>query len=284
MFGYVTVYKPELKIKDYAKYKAYYCGLCRVLLEEYGLTGQMTLSYDMTFAVVLLTSLYESETKTLAKRCKVHPVKKIPMLVNEMTDYAAKMNIVLSYYHLLDDWNDEKSIVGLAASTAMKKKTHKIEKEFPRQSQKIKASLKRLAMLEKEQCENIDEAAGCFGELMAELLVYKEDMWAGDMRQIGFYLGKFIYIMDAWDDLEKDIKKGNYNPLKKLYREHPQEEYDKICLDMLTMMMAEVSSAFEKLPCLLDADILRNIIYSGVWTKYNKILAERAKEKSIDGK
>ena len=106
MFGYVTVYKPELKIKDYTKYRAYYCGLCRVLMEDYGITGQLTLSYDMTFLVILLTSLYESDTNFMLKRCKAHPVKKNPMLTNAMTSYAAKMNIVMSYYHLVDDWND----------------------------------------------------------------------------------------------------------------------------------------------------------------------------------
>ena len=68
MFGYVTIDKPELKIKDYTRYKAYYCGLCRVLLESYGFTGQMTLSYDMTFAVILLTSLYECETRLVTHR------------------------------------------------------------------------------------------------------------------------------------------------------------------------------------------------------------------------
>ena len=78
MFGYVTVYKPELKIKDYTKYRAYYCGLCRVLMEDYGITGQLTLSYDMTFLVILLTSLYENDTNFMLKRCKVHPVKKNP--------------------------------------------------------------------------------------------------------------------------------------------------------------------------------------------------------------
>lgn len=284
MFGYVTVFKPELKIKDYTKYKAYYCGLCRKLLEDFGISGQMTLSYDMTFLVILLTSLYECETKTVMKRCKSHPIKREPMLINEMTDYAAKMNIIMSYYHLVDDWHDEKSPLGLAGSAALKRKAKMAEREYPRQAEAIRKALKKLAVYEKEDCASIDLPAGCFGSLMAEMIVMKEDVWEKDLRQIGFFLGKFIYIIDAWDDLEKDLKKGNYNPLKSIHETLSQDDYENTCRDMLTMMMAQVSDAFERLPCLLDADILRNIIYAGVWAKYNKILKERTDKKEQTGK
>ena len=108
MFGYVTVCEPELKVKDLKKYRAYYCGLCRTLKEDYGFMGQMTLTYDMTFAVILLSSLYETITKHEEHRCKVHPVKKQTMRRNEMTEYAADMNLLLAYYHLEDDWQMRK--------------------------------------------------------------------------------------------------------------------------------------------------------------------------------
>lgn len=282
MFGYVTVYKPELKIKEYYKYRAYYCGLCRTLLENYGVTGQITLSYDMTFVVILLTSLYECETKTQTHRCKVHPVKKSPMLTNEMSLYAAKMNIILSYYHFKDDWNDDKSLPGLAGTAALKGKVRKIEEEYPRQCRAIKKGLKKLSEMEDKDSQNIDETAGCFGDLMAEMMVYKEgDMWEPYLRRIGFYLGKFIYIMDAVDDIEKDIKKDNYNPLKTLYTSMDRDAFLKMSHQMLTMMMAEVSSAFEQLPCLWDADILRNILYAGVWNKYNKLIEKPRSEEEL---
>ena len=88
MFGYVTANEPELKVKDYHKYKAYYCGLCQSLKRQYGSAGQLTLAYDMTFVIILLTSLYESETKAESHRCKMHPLKPQPMLENEITEYA----------------------------------------------------------------------------------------------------------------------------------------------------------------------------------------------------
>ena len=129
MFGYVTANEPELKVKDYHKYKAYYCGLCQSLKRQYGSAGQLTLAYDMTFVIILLTSLYESETKAESHRCKMHPLKPQPMLENEITEYAADMNLIMAYYHLEDDWKDEKKVAGLLGSMALKRK---IEKAIPR--------------------------------------------------------------------------------------------------------------------------------------------------------
>ncbi len=273
MFGYVTVYKPELKIKDFEKYKGYYCGLCRSLKSEYGISGQLTLTYDMTFAIILLTSLYESETKCSNHRCVVHPIYKKMMLQNEISEYAAAMNVILAYYHLEDDWKDEKSVKGYMGSALLRKKVRGIEEQYPRQCSIIKGKLQQLQEYEKNNIEDIDIVAGCFGEIMSELFVYQEDCWEQTLRQIGFYLGKFIYIMDAYDDIEKDRKNQSYNPLCTLYEEHLKcgtiDVFRSRCFEILQMMMAETSAEFEKLPCLLDIDILRNILYDGVWVKYN---------------
>lgn len=276
MFGYVNINKPELKVKDFYRYKAYYCGLCRTLRSNYGQFGQMTLSYDMTFLVILLTSLYESETVRKKKRCVVHPIRKQDTLCNEITEYVADMNIALSYHHLMDDWQDEKSISGLTGAKVLKRDYKKIYKKYPEKCEKISECLKQLQECEKSKDTNIDTVSRCFGELMSELFTYRKDTWEQQLRKIGFYLGKFIYILDAYDDIEKDIKHDSYNPLIPVYK---NETFDYDCRDMLTMMMAACSSEFEKLPCLVDIDILRNILYEGVWTKLNKIHDERVKRK-----
>ena len=276
MFGYVTICEPELKMKDYRKYRAYYCGLCKALKERYGVTGQITLTYDMTFAIILLTSLYESKTEHEEHICKIHPLKKQSMLLNNITEYAADMNVVLAYYHMVDDWKDEKKINAYVGIKALRNKAYKIEKIYPRQCNAIKENLRRLDTLEKENCNNIDYVSGCFGTLMEEIFVYKDDIWAPTLRKLGFYLGKFIYIMDAYDDIEKDIKNKAYNPLKLMYE---KEGFEEKILSMLKMMMAEVALQFEKLPCILDEDILRNTLYDGVWVRYREKIKEKNKDK-----
>ena len=112
---------------------------------------------------------------------------------------------------------------------------------------------------------------------MAELFVYKKDVWEERLRKFGFYLGKFIYIMDAFDDIEDDIRKGSYNPLKKMYMDDG-ENFEINCEIMLKMMISEAAKAFEGLPLIEDSDILRNVIYSGVWTGFYKKIRKRDDE------
>ena len=275
MFGYVTICEPELKVKDLKKYKAYYCGLCRVLKEEYGFMGQMTLTYDMTFATILLSSLYESVADLETHRCKVHPVKKQMMLKNEITSYAAAMNVLLAYYHLDDDWQDDRKISSLMSKSMIYGKVKKIIDKYPRQSEAIRTSLAELSLCERDNSTDIDRTAGCFGRLMEELLLYREDMWEKSLRKMGFFLGKFIYLMDAYEDLPEDLKKDKYNPLRKIYAE---PEYEERIRQILCMMIAESTAEFERLPCLVDVDILRNILYDGVWSRYNKIQMKKSEE------
>jgi hypothetical protein len=279
MFGYVNINKPELKMKHFYKYKAYYCGLCKTLKNKYGRLGQMTLSYDMTFLILLLTSLYESETVNEQDRCLIHPIKKHDTLVNDITEYVADMNIALSYHHFLDDWMDEKQLIGLAGAQVLKRAYRTISQKYTRQCDEINQCLNRLQECEKQEERNIDYVSRCFGELMSEIFVFKKDMWEEPLRQIGFYLGKFIYILDAYDDIDKDIKRGSYNPLKWM---SSKETFDQECSVMLTLMMAECTKAFEKLPCLIDIDILRNILYEGVWTKFELIQSQRKEKKGTN--
>jgi hypothetical protein len=275
MFGYVNINKPELKVKEFYQYKAYYCGLCRTLRKNYGPIGQLTLSYDMTFLIILLTSLYECSTERKKSRCVVHPVRKQMILQNEITKYVADMNIALTYHHLRDDWQDEKSLAGLTGSGVLRSEYKKICKKYPRQCLGISEALDKLTECETNSETEIDYVSRCFGELMSELFIYRQDVWEDKLRKIGFYLGKFIYLLDAYDDICKDMKKGCYNPLIPMFS---KESFDENCRDMLIRMMADCTGEFEKLPCLYDVTILRNILYEGVWTKFNKIQEDRKKE------
>ena len=277
MFGYVTANELELKMKDFHKYRSYYCGLCQSLKTKYGISGQMTLTYDMTFAILLLTSLYECETTRKECRCSVHPLKKRVILQNEITDYAADMNLILAYFHLKDDWEDEKKLTALAGSKVVLHKVKKAMERYPRQCEVIQKELRNLSEYERQDCMEIDAPAGCFGRLMEEIFVYRKDCWEDKLRRMGFYMGKFIYIMDAYEDLPEDMKNHSYNPLKEMAKE---DEYEARCKEILFMMMGECAAAFEQLPCVLDIDILRNILYDGVWKRYQKLQEKSAIKKS----
>ncbi len=273
MFGYIVINKAEMKFKDYDMYHSYYCGLCKRLKACYGRRGQMTLSFDMTFLIVLLTGLYEPETTLETVSCIAHPLEKHQARTNIFTDYAAAMNLVLSYYKCKDDWHDEGHRKSYLAARVLHSKMTAVKNQFPEKVSRIAATLKKLSFYEQEQEMNLDKMAGLFGDIMAEIFAYRKDEWEISLRKAGFFLGKFIYLMDAYEDVEKDIKSGSYNPLKTAFQ--TDDDFAENCKQLLTLMIAECSREFEKLPILLHADILRNILYSGVWCRYTAVTAKR---------
>ncbi len=276
MFGYVLVDKPELKIREFDVYKSWYCGLCRTLKDRSGALGQLTLTYDMTFLVLILHGLYEPDMQCGECRCIAHPMQKHATRVDRFTEYAADMNLLLMYYKCMDDWNDNKKFSRLAFAKSLSGKCRKIEMRYPEKAAAIAASLAELSRLEVENCSDLDRVSGCFGRLMGEIMVCEKDLWEKDLRDLGFYLGKYIYLLDAYEDLEKDRQSGNYNPLIAMSE---TEEFEEQIFAILEMMMAECAVRFERLPILENAEILRNILYSGVWSRYD-IAKEKRKEAS----
>ncbi|MCM1245853.1 MAG: DUF5685 family protein [Roseburia sp.] len=275
MFGYVMANKPELKIREFDRYKGYYCGLCRQLKRRNGRLSQLTLTYDMTFLILLLSSLYEPAEWEERHRCMIHPGKKQKMIRNEITDYAADMNVLLSYYHFKDDWNDEKKVSGLFGMGAFARRAEKIAEKYPDKSRVIRDKLSDLAELERKNETRPDVISRPFGELMAELFCYRQDAFAEILRRFGFFLGKYIYLMDAYMDLEKDRKNGSFNPFADAWERADQEAdrdgettgkegFEGRIMQMLEGTMREAVVEFEKLPLEMDLPILRNILYEGV--------------------
>lgn len=267
MFGYVTINKPELKIKDYDKYQSYYCGLCRILKQRHGFMGQVTLTYDMTFLIILLSGLYEPAEEITIYRCPYNPLKKCNVTISEITEYGADMNILLAYYNLLDDWDDERNLLKKSASLLLENKCKQVINKYERQASVIKNSLEKLHQCEKNMEKDMDFVAGLMGEMLGEIFVYKQDEWEEHLRKMGFYLGKFIYLMDAYEDRKKDSKKGSYNPFYNLEKELSERDI----LFILNMMVTDCAKEFEMLPIIHNVEILRNIIYAGVWLKFDQI-------------
>lgn len=272
MFGYIVMNKPEMKFKDFDVYRSFYCGLCRELRERYGIAGQLSLNYDMTFVILLLSGLYEPSVCKGTTRCIIHPVIKQPVRKNEITEYAADMNLLLTYYKCMDDWNDEQKVLSLAYARLLKRGSKKAGAFYRGKTIRIISLLKQLSVWEKAGETDIDKMAGCFGRIMEEIFAFRQDNWESPLRRMGFYLGKFIYLLDAYDDVEKDAETGNYNPFSEDYI---MEGFEERVRQILMMMMAEACREFEKLPIIKYADILRNILYSGVWCRFQAATEKR---------
>ena len=265
MFGYIHANEVELTEENKITYQAYYCGLCQQLKKVYGTKGQLLLNYDMTFLVILLSGLYELENTHQAYNCARHPGRRQNVWINEATRYGADMNVLLSYHNSLDDWRDEHSMPKKMVAKALHEEYERIARAYPRQSKALEQYMQRLLEAETSGETNIDLVAGLTGEMLAEIFDWRGDEWSEELRCFGFYMGKFIYLMDAYEDCEKDRKNKQYNILSQMYGD---AEYETYCRQLLTSMMAECAKSFERMPILRHADILRNVLYSGVWTRY----------------
>ncbi|MDR0949099.1 MAG: DUF5685 family protein, partial [Lachnospiraceae bacterium] len=242
MFGYVVANQAMLAKEETAVYASFYCGLCHELGKQYGWIGRMTLNYDLTFLLLLLTALYEPQEFQKTIRCAAHPFKRKTIRTNEITTYIAQMNMILSYEKCADDWMDDRSITaylrknmigakiavdksdthdtGSAAHAAGRKNEDSASREpsetnenfmlreherINKKTEHIRSCLLEIHQIERERKPDLDAASGVFGQLLAEIVCYRQDVWREALSGLGFHLGKFIYLVDAYEDLESDI-------------------------------------------------------------------------------
>ena len=272
MFGYVTASWKELTKEQRDRYGSIYCGICRGIRANSGQPARIALSYDMAFLGALLLSLYEPEEASGKSACLIHPVSRRSWVDNDIIRYCADMNVALGYYNALDDWQDDRKPAAKLLAEVLGKHLPEIEARYPRQCAAIRDCIGALSRLEQENCGNPDEPAACFGRLMGELLVYREDLWAENLRQMGDALGRFIYLLDAALDYRKDLKKGKYNPYIAMGLGEDAQRWE----DYLVLTMARCTDFYERLPLVQDKELLDNILYSGVWVNY------RGKRKEAD--
>lgn len=263
MFGYVIINQSDLSEEELLRYRQCYCGLCHSLKERSGNLSRLMLTFDLTFLTLLLQALYEKEERENTGPCIIHPFKKQSWWQSEITDYAADMTVLLGYQKLMDDWNDDCNPLRLWESLPFKRHYRHVAQRYPRQSEVLEDRMAKLSFMEIQGEQDPDKAAGLFGDIMAEIFVYQEDYWSDTLRKMGQALGRFIYLMDAVVDLEKDRKTGNYNPLKEL-----PDSKDNHYRDFLEMLLGETVYYFDRLPIVDDVQIIKNILCSGVWSEY----------------
>lgn len=266
MFGFVTANIKELSKEEIARYNGVYCGICRRIRMQSSGASRFGLSYDMAFLALLLLSLYEPEEKSGKKACGFHPLNPRPWVDDPIIAYCADMNVALCYYKALDDYRDEGKTAARMAMGIYEKSMDRIAGRYPRQCKAIDRAIEELSRLEKAQCNDADLVASRFGELMAELFVYKEDHWEQTLRNMGMSLGRFIYLADAAIDYRSDLKKGNYNPYIAMETGVNWVRWE----EYLVMEMGRCTDYYQRLPLIQDKKILDNILYSGVWLSYRQ--------------
>lgn len=277
MFGYVIVNKDELKFKEFDIYQSFYCGLCKQLHRDFGRFGQMSLNFDMTFLTIVLSGLYEPKDIVEQERCVMHPLHKHTSRVNDYSKYGADMTILLTYLKCEDDWQDDHSYRSLAFQSILKKRYESMQTRYPEKVKAIGDALREISECEQASIYDLDRLANLFGIVLGEIFAYRDDVWRDKLYQMGNYLGRYIYLMDAYDDIEEDEKLGHYNPLAQALKRDDFEEWIK---EVLELMLAQSCTAFESLPILEYASIIRNVLYSGVWSKYETTKKKRSGEQN----
>ena len=277
MFGYITINGAALSEEEKARYRTYYCGLCRALHKTYGTLSRLTLSNDMTFLGLTLSSLYEPSALESAGICPVHPVRKQGYLKSAALDYAADMNILLTWYvsqdHLLDDHSTNAGLM----IRRLKPHYERLKQIYPDKCRQIETCLDRIHVLEAQTDVQLDALCQLSGRIVGEVFRWKDDIWGDALRCIGESLGGFIYLIDAMDDYDQDQHRRRFNPLKDF---HAQPDYFESLKQSLTLLAAQAAEALESLPLEQDVNLIRNVVYSGIWIRYEQLLSKSQKKEN----
>ena len=216
MFGYIAPLVPELKVKEHEAFKGYYCGLCKTIKEKYSNTARFMLSYDCAVLSLLLSSLSDEMPNVKKERCIASPFKKKTIISSRQAEYAAGVNVLLGYGKVKDTAVDDKKMYAHVLLALFQRQFKHASADYEELAEKFLLHLGSLAELEEKKCDNIDEVSSQFGELLAEVFSmapypFMDEGTKKAMHHLGYNLGRWIYIADAVDDIEKDYKKNRYN-------------------------------------------------------------------------
>lgn len=277
--------KGELKVRELDIFKGYYCGVC-TSLGKINYPTKYILNYDMTFLALFLSSI-NYETDRPKRRFCGYKISKVNYFENKFIDYAAYMNIILANRKLIDDYNDDKNYLSLMLSKIFDVRNNK---DFKEKIDRIDANLLEMSKLERENSSDIDRLSHLFGEITKETFDILDNRTGEVLKYLGYNLGRWIYVIDALDDLEGDIKNNKYNPIKYAFEfkgEEIKEFKDKIIDNirfMLYSYLENITKAYELIDLRKNKGILDNIIYLSLADKTEKVLkGEKASEKSIRG-
>lgn len=280
MFGYVQPLKPELKVKENEAFQGYYCGLCKAIKENYTNTARFMLNYDCAVLLLLYSSMSGETPGVRRERCIASPVKKKTVVASREASYAAAVNVLLGCGKIEDTARDEKRLSARALALFYRRVRGCAAKHYPELAGAFDTRLKALGALEEQDCADIDAVSGGFGLLLADVLSlapfdFMDEAARKTLWHFGYNLGRWIYIADAADDLEKDWKAKSYNVFLKrpftditILRENIREEAQF----NMHVSLAEACNAYELLDIKRDKPLLDNIMYLGLAKKTQEVL------------
>ncbi len=272
MFGYVSADKNELKVIELADYNACYCGLCRSIGTRYGQAARLTLNYDCAFLSMLLCGI-NGEREAEKSYCAYKPLSKKRVIAKDSPSFrfGADVEIALAWYKLKDDWDDERKIIALAGKTGLYSAFKKLQKLSKETAETVENGINALSKLEKANCTEIDEVANTFAQMMSELVEFaptEDKTQTTVLSHLMFALGRWIYLMDAWEDREKDAKKGSYNPFIASKKQNDKENASFLLHNALNKAIC----AYDLLDLKTHKGVLDNIMYRGCVAKTEKLL------------
>ena len=263
MLGYVVINKNLLSQEDFDVYRGYYCGVCKSIGRRYGQIPRLVLSYDIVFLAMVLSSLTDKDVNLQREHCIIHPFSKNPVIKDdEALDYAGDMLLILAYYNFLDDKEDEHKVRGTLGSGVLKSSVERLKKKYPEIAKSVDENISKLSGLEKEKSDSIDLTCEAFGNVLKDVFSGYPKIQGSDERRVlenlGYNLGRWIYIMDALDDYEEDKKSGSYNPL--IYRKQGMDGLE----DVIYNYLGNVSSSLDLLDIKKNKGIIDNIVMLGL--------------------
>lgn len=277
MFGYIKPNVPTLRICDKERYDCYYCGLCRCIGKKYGIAAKMCLNYDCTFLAIMLASVCDNKLNSEPKHCPFNPLGKKRRMITESSsamEFSSAAAVILAFYKLEDNVRDGKPLYK-AAEVPLLRAYRKASKEYERLNEVIRLNLNELSAIEQRRETSAEIPANAFGKLLSQImeLIPTDEVTRRILAEIGFHIGRFIYLIDAFEDREKDEKNSLYNPFVL------SGSSDEDAVFLMEISVNYAIDALELLDIKHESALINNIITEGLFAAMDKLTRKNERKR-----
>lgn len=284
MFGYVIPDKPNMFMKDYSLYRAHYCGLCKAIGERCGETMRFLTNYDVTFLSLLVRGVRGDKANIKSEGCILSPLKKKPVLKNDaLLERIVDVNTLLAHYKCVDDVNDDRSFSKKFIDGAVIKRHYRrAEKRESELAALMARYFKEQSELEKANEPSVDKVAHPFGVILKETVKsLSGESYTDSLGELSYHLGRFVYILDAIDDVESDFKKEEYNPFLVGYHYESREKFDCDRGEEIKFILYStynaIKDSYSNVKMISNEGVVTNVLWYGLKSRIDEILGRKCK-------